>query len=191
MKLLDGSTRNHAEDEEIPGCFVERNAWSVFSNKGHVVDTARQLTYFFQIFAFFFSFRVFVIKNYFTMAALWARYTALLEAQPLLTKALTSLTGFTAGDVLAQKFIEDADAPYDYARTLRLGSFGFLCHGPTCHYFYQVLDAKMPSTAASTVCRKLLVDKCLSTYDVPVRHHKYLTNFFPFLLKTGHDQGLH
>ena len=43
------------------------------------------------------------------MAGLWARYNALLDAQPLLTKALTSLTGFTVGDVLAQTFIEGSD----------------------------------------------------------------------------------
>ena len=46
------------------------------------------------------------------MAGLWARYNMLLEAQPLLTKALTSLTGFTAGDVLAQKFVERGNKAY-------------------------------------------------------------------------------
>jgi len=57
------------------------------------------------------------------MSGIWARYNAMLEAQPLLTKALTSLTGFTAGDALAQNFISEDGAPYDYMRTVRLGSF--------------------------------------------------------------------
>jgi len=55
------------------------------------------------------------------MSGLWASYNRLLEAQPLLTKALTSLTGFTLGDILAQKFIEPGDKPYDVMRTVRLG----------------------------------------------------------------------
>lgn len=95
------------------------------------------------------------------MAGLWARYNALLEAQPLLTKALTSLTGFTAGDVLAQKFIEPGDKPYDVMRTIRLGSFGFLLHGTTGHYFYGFLDSKLPGTAPVTVASKVAIDQTL------------------------------
>jgi protein Mpv17 len=95
------------------------------------------------------------------MAALWARYNALLEAQPLLTKALTSLTGFTAGDVLAQKFIEEEGKPYDYMRTVRLGSFGFLLHGTTGHYFYGMLDSKLPGTSPITVASKVAIDQTI------------------------------
>ena len=92
---------------------------------------------------------------------LWARYNALLEAQPLLTKALTSLTGFTAGDVLAQKFIEEEGKPYDFMRTVRLGSFGFLLHGTTGHYFYGFLDSKLPGTAPTTVATKVAIDQTI------------------------------
>lgn len=95
------------------------------------------------------------------MSGLWARYNKLLEAQPLLTKALTSLTGFTAGDVLAQKFVEPSDKPYDIARTLRLGSFGFFIHGTTGHYFYGFLDAKLPGTAPMTVATKVIIDQTI------------------------------
>ena len=49
---------------------------------------------------------------------------------------MTSFTGFTLGDVLAQNFIEESDQPYDMMRTARLGSFGLLLHGPVGHYFY-------------------------------------------------------
>ncbi len=38
------------------------------------------------------------------MSGIWAKYNALLEAQPLLTKALTSLTGFTIGDMYVFNF---------------------------------------------------------------------------------------
>ena len=95
------------------------------------------------------------------MSGLWARYNALLEAQPLLTKALTSLTGFTAGDILAQKFVEGGDKPYDVMRTVRLGSFGFLIHGTTGHYFYGFLDSKMPGTKPVTVATKVAIDQTI------------------------------
>jgi protein Mpv17 len=95
------------------------------------------------------------------MAGLWARYNALLEAQPLLTKALTSLTGFTAGDILAQSFIEPGDKPYDMMRTIRLGSFGFLLHGTTGHYFYGFLDSTLPGTAPLTVASKVAIDQTI------------------------------
>jgi protein Mpv17 len=95
------------------------------------------------------------------MSGLWARYNSMLDAQPLLTKALTSLTGFTAGDILAQKFVEPADKPYDVMRTIRLGSFGFLIHGTTGHYFYGMLDSKLPGTAPLTVASKVLIDQTI------------------------------
>jgi len=92
---------------------------------------------------------------------LWARYNAILEAQPLLTKMCTSLVGFSAGDVLAQKFINDDGAAYDPMRTIRLGSFGFLCHGSTGHFFYGFLDSKLPGTKPVTVATKVLIDQTM------------------------------
>jgi protein Mpv17 len=92
------------------------------------------------------------------MSGLWGRYNKLLEAQPILTKACTSLIGFTAGDALAQNFVEDNEK-YDYMRTLRLGSFGFLLHGTSGHFFYGMLDSKMPGTKPVTVASKVLIDQ--------------------------------
>ena len=40
---------------------------------------------------------------------LWAAYNAKLESDPIVTKAMTSLVGFTLGDILAQKFVEKKD----------------------------------------------------------------------------------
>ncbi len=54
------------------------------------------------------------------MSGIWAAYNKALAAQPLLVKAMTSFTGFTVGDILAQKFISPED-DYDFMRTLRLG----------------------------------------------------------------------
>uniref|UniRef100_A0A6U0S6P1 Peroxisomal membrane protein MPV17 n=1 Tax=Eucampia antarctica TaxID=49252 RepID=A0A6U0S6P1_9STRA len=93
------------------------------------------------------------------MSGIWSRYNKLLDAQPLLTKALTSLTGFTLGDILAQKFVNEDGAPYDIMRTIRLGSFGLLLHGTTGHYFYGFLDSKLPGTKPVTVATKVAVDQ--------------------------------
>lgn len=95
------------------------------------------------------------------MSGLWAGYNRLLVAQPLLTKALTSLTGFTLGDVLAQNFVEESGKPYDIMRTVRLGSFGFLVHGTTGHYFYGFLDSRLPGTAPLTVASKVAIDQTI------------------------------
>lgn len=76
-----------------------------------------------------------------------------------MTKAFTSLIGFTAGDVLAQNFIGEEGDKYDVMRTLRLGSFGFLIHGTTGHYFYGMLDSKMPGTKPVTVATKVAIDQ--------------------------------
>lgn len=40
------------------------------------------------------------------LGILWAAYISLLDTQPILTKSLTSMTGFALGDLLAQKFLE-------------------------------------------------------------------------------------
>jgi len=95
------------------------------------------------------------------MSAIWARYNKLLETQPLLTKALTSFVGFTAGDVLAQNFVNQDGKAYDLMRTIRLGSFGFLIHGTTGHYFYGFLDSKLPGTAPMTVATKVAIDQTI------------------------------
>jgi protein Mpv17 len=85
----------------------------------------------------------------------------MLDAQPLLTKALTSMTGFSLGDILAQCFIEEGDKGYDPMRTFRMGSFGFLLHGTTGHYFYGFLDSKLPGTAPMTVASKVAIDQTI------------------------------
>uniref|UniRef100_A0A7S2V4A9 Peroxisomal membrane protein MPV17 n=1 Tax=Fibrocapsa japonica TaxID=94617 RepID=A0A7S2V4A9_9STRA len=92
------------------------------------------------------------------MAKLWAKYNQFLDAQPILCKALTSLTGFTIGDILAQKFI-NPEADYDVMRTIRLGSFGLLFHGPSGHYFYGFLDSKIVGTSTQAVATKVAIDQ--------------------------------
>ena len=92
------------------------------------------------------------------MSMLWAKYNQALAAQPLVVKAMTSLIGFTAGDVLAQKAVEGKE-DWDVARTARMATFGALWHGPSGHYFYGFLDRMMPGTAMKTVFSKVGIDQ--------------------------------
>nr|NP_001090480.1 uncharacterized protein LOC779393 [Xenopus laevis]AAI23161.1 MGC154358 protein [Xenopus laevis] len=106
---------------------------------------------------------------------LWTKYNAALETNPLLIKAVTSLTGFTLGDILAQKFVmPDKEKGYDLMRTVRLGSFGFLVHGPTGHYFYSWLDKQIPGTAMKTVATKVAIDQLLWNPCFGVMFFSYL-----------------
>lgn len=90
----------------------------------------------------------------------WVAYNSLLESQPILTKSLTSMTGFALGDLLAQKFIEKKEE-LDLTRLMKLASFGALVHGSTGHFFYNFLDSKIPGTAALTVAKKVFIDQVL------------------------------
>jgi protein Mpv17 len=90
----------------------------------------------------------------------WKRYESLLDEKPLLMKALTSLVGFALGDTLAQLFIQKTD-PFDFARLARLASFGFLVHGTTSHWFYGMLDGKIPGKSAKVVFSKVFIDQVL------------------------------
>ncbi|GAB5031407.1 peroxisomal membrane protein [Nannochloropsis oceanica] len=105
---------------------------------------------------------------------LWTKYNAALETNPLLIKAMTSLTGFTLGDILAQKFVMPDEKGYDVMRTARLGSFGFLVHGPTGHYFYSWLDKQIPGTAMKTVATKVAIDQLLWNPCFGVMFFSYL-----------------
>lgn len=69
----------------------------------------------------------------------WDQYRTSLKRQPLLTKSLTSLTGFAVGDVIAQ-MAQPGKQKYDFARTVRLAAFGGLVGGPMAHGWFQILD---------------------------------------------------
>jgi len=62
---------------------------------------------------------------------------------------------------LAQNFVNQDGKPYDAMRTLRMGTFGFLIHGTTGHYFYGFLDGKLPGTAPLTVASKVAIDQTI------------------------------
>eukprot|EP00638_Chattonella_subsalsa_P007151 CAMPEP_0117735494 /NCGR_PEP_ID=MMETSP0947-20121206/1341_1 /TAXON_ID=44440 /ORGANISM="Chattonella subsalsa, Strain CCMP2191" /LENGTH=193 /DNA_ID=CAMNT_0005550551 /DNA_START=72 /DNA_END=650 /DNA_ORIENTATION=- len=91
-------------------------------------------------------------------SSVWDSYNNVLEEKPILTKACTSLVGFSVGDILAQKFVDKANK-MDWTRMARLASFGFLIHGTAGHFFYGWLDTQLPGTAAGTVVTKVAIDQ--------------------------------
>ena len=58
---------------------------------------------------------------------LWAAYTRQLDVRPVLTKSLTSFTGFVVGDAIAQV---STGEKYNYWRTARFAAYGFCIHAP-------------------------------------------------------------
>jgi len=92
--------------------------------------------------------------------SIWDKYNEVLDDQPLVTKACTSLVGFSVGDILAQKFINKGSS-FDFKRLARLSSFGFLIHGPMGHYFYGWLDGQIPGTDTKSVISKVAIDQLL------------------------------
>jgi len=109
-------------------------------------------------------------------AALWKGYSKMLDEQPLLTKALTSFTGFALGDILAQIFIQKC-SPFDWARLFRLSSFGFLIHGTSSHYFYGFLDGRIPGTSAAVVFTKVFIDQVLWNPIFGIMFFSYVAAF--------------
>jgi len=90
----------------------------------------------------------------------WASYNEALDTNPLTAKACTSLVGWFLGDLLAQIFIVKSGV-IDVKRLITLAAFGFLYHGPSGHYFYNFLDAKVPGTDSKAVATKVFIDQVI------------------------------
>lgn len=91
--------------------------------------------------------------------SLWATYNSRLACYPITTKAITSLVGFFLGDLVAQKFLGEDGAAFNWARVGRMAAFGFLIHGPTGHYFYSFLDRLIVGATPIKVAAKVAVDQ--------------------------------
>jgi protein Mpv17 len=102
---------------------------------------------------------------------LWRDYNNVLGEKPILTKACTSLLGFSIGDTLAQKFVNKG-SEFDFKRLARMAAFGFLFHGTISHFFYNKLDEVMPGTAPLTIVKKVFTDQVLWA---PIFTFVYLT----------------
>ncbi|KAG7668577.1 hypothetical protein Ndes2526B_g03803 [Nannochloris sp. 'desiccata'] len=103
--------------------------------------------------------------------ALWSSYKRTLDANPIRTKAATSIGAALVGDSLAQLLSRSSsssgnaaeDWRYDWQRTARLCLFnaGMGCLG---HYYYGALDKRIGIAApksAGTVISKVAIDQLL------------------------------
>ena len=92
------------------------------------------------------------------MSRLFAMYDRALTAQPILTKTLTSVVLFTAGDVMAQRLEKGSFADLDGARLARQGAWGAL-FTPLAHYWYLNLDRWVPGAGVNVVAKKVVLDQ--------------------------------
>ena len=67
-------------------------------------------------------------------------YERVLEESPVTTKAATSATVYTIGDVISQRTEGTTLGRLDRGRVLRSLIAGFIAHGPLSHYWYNLLD---------------------------------------------------
>jgi protein Mpv17 len=96
---------------------------------------------------------------------LWEHYSAILTEHPIATKAVTSATVYTIGDVIAQKNTPDF-SDLDYGRIARSMLAGLIGHGPLSHVWYNVCDGFFADTLhLSTVwwafLPKVVVDQAI------------------------------
>jgi hypothetical protein len=70
----------------------------------------------------------------------WGSYSAVLNDSPIATKAVTSATVYTIGDVIAQRTQGNSMGQLDRPRILRSLLAGLIGHGPLSHFWYIHLD---------------------------------------------------
>lgn len=70
----------------------------------------------------------------------WGSYTEILEQSPIFTKAVTSATVYTIGDVISQRTEGVRMGELDRWRTARSALAGLIGHGPLSHYWYYYCD---------------------------------------------------
>jgi protein Mpv17 len=68
----------------------------------------------------------------------WASYTSILDAAPIPTKAVTSATVYTIGDLISQRTEGASMGEIDRVRTMRSMLAGLIAHGPMSHYWYEI-----------------------------------------------------
>ncbi|KAK9129068.1 hypothetical protein Syun_017865 [Stephania yunnanensis] len=87
-----------------------------------------------------------------------ARYLAVLEKYPVLTKAVTSAFLTFIGDVICQFAIDQAST-LDAKRTFLFTFLGFALVGPTLHFWYLFLSKLVTVPGASGAFLRLILDQ--------------------------------
>jgi len=109
---------------------------------------------------------------------LWSSYQHVLSTNPIPTKAMTSATVYTIGDIIAQqteKSEGDDNASLDVARVVRSLLAGLIGHGPMSHLWYNASEGffndVLHLTAWWSFLPKIAVDQALFA---PIWNNSYL-----------------
>ena len=81
--------------------------------------------------------------------------SALFSNYLLLTNTVVSGALDSVGDILEQRL--ERVWPHNWGRTARMGTIGLLL-GSVDHYWYKLLDERLPGRRVTTVGKKILVD---------------------------------
>ena len=107
-----------------------------------------------------------IISNF--PSELWQQYSTVLTEHPIVTKACTSATVYTIGDIIAQRTTmsdDDDDEELDYVRIVRSMIAGLIGHGPMSHFWYNICDGFFADTLHLTAwwafIPKVFIDQTL------------------------------
>jgi protein Mpv17 len=95
---------------------------------------------------------------------IWERYMEILNASPIQTKAVTSATVYTIGDVISQRTEGTSMDEIDTTRTFRSLLAGLIGHGPLSHCWYEFSEnlfnnvLHLPNDAFGTIA-KVAIDQ--------------------------------
>ncbi|KAM4577262.1 peroxisomal membrane protein 2-like [Odontesthes bonariensis] len=94
------------------------------------------------------------------------QYLILLKKYPILTKSVTSGILSALGNLLSQILEARKKAKsgagvneIDVAGATRYAVYGFFITGPVSHFFYQLMEAWIPTTDSLCVVKRLLLDR--------------------------------
>lgn len=96
----------------------------------------------------------------------WDAYNSALEKDPLIVKSVTAGIILGAADLAGQAFerqqSKNNDSEINWARVSRFAIFGLVLQAPWNHFYYQVLDGKIPPTEdpfSATNMIKIVIDQ--------------------------------
>jgi protein Mpv17 len=98
-------------------------------------------------------------SDYINRTRLIGMYGLSLNLRPISTKSLSSAIGFILGDFIAQMITRNFK--YDMTRSIRIGAFGALIHGPCGHLFFSLLEKKLPGGGVGVVTLKVIIDQII------------------------------
>ena len=93
------------------------------------------------------------------VSAIWKRLlkSKALTRYLIITNVVSGAVADASGDWVVQRVIERSSTTYDYARTCRMAAVGVSLTVPD-HYWYVLLDRKLPRRTAKTISLKVLLD---------------------------------